>query len=83
MVLSLSALLVSAMAAPAFADKGGFPSERNGNHACHGQTIRSDAVARGLTPPELAEQADPAFGIKNAGDYNKTIKDNPLFCAGP
>jgi hypothetical protein len=35
-ILSLSALLVTAMVAPAFVEKGGFPHENSNNHACHG-----------------------------------------------
>jgi hypothetical protein len=88
MVLSLSALLVSAMAVPAFADKGGLPNEKNDNKACHGQTIRGNATENGLTPPEhaeLLEQAFPELEIENAGDLSKLIKTQPVLfdCASP
>ena len=82
MVLSLSALLVSAIAVPAFADKGGLPNEKNDNKACHGQTIRGNATERGVTPPELAEQLDqaiPELEIENAGDLSKLIKTQPIL----
>jgi hypothetical protein len=81
MVLSLSALLVSAMAVPAFADKGGLPNEKNDNKACHGQTIRGNASVNELTPPELAEQVEQAgiIPVENAGDLSKLIKTNPIL----
>jgi hypothetical protein len=73
--LVMAAMMV-AVAAPAFADKGGIPNE----NACHGQFI-STAAQLGFPPPIGAELS----GLENAGQLNKRVKEGqiefgPLRC---
>jgi hypothetical protein len=64
-VAAVMAAMMVAVAAPAFADKGGIPNK----NACHGQFI-STVAQLGFPPPIAAEET----GSENAGEFNKRVK---------
>jgi hypothetical protein len=64
LLLAVTALLVLALAVPAFAAP---PN-------CHG-TIVGGLAKNGITPPEVVDSPiGQIFGFENAGDYNKGVK---------
>jgi hypothetical protein len=74
-VATLMAVMLVAMAMPAFAAKGGVPNEK----ACVGQVLRAENQLLGITPHESAEE----FGLNNAGEILKGIKSGEFFHLNP
>ena len=73
-VATLMAVLLVAMAMPAFAAKGGVPNEK----ACLGETVKAENQL-GNTPQEGVQQ----LGLNNAGELIKGVKSGELASFNP
>ena len=73
-VATLMAVLLVAMAMPAFAAKGGVPNEK----ACLGQIFRAENQM-GNTPQEAVQP----LGLNNVGEVVKGIKSGALESFNP
>ena len=73
-VATLMAVMVVAMAMPAFAAKGGVPNEK----ACLGETVKAENQ-NGTTPHEGVQQV----GLNNAGELLKGVKSGVIGGVNP